>query len=1330
MGFPPSGFYFYRRKRDDKNSICIDSSIFGPNPNIPFQYKTDTIDGTPFELTIESTTKQLQSQTLRLPNKDPFAVFNFHGTTTIKFSPQQCSTEFEFFVTEKTQFEIQVRNNDGLVAKREITKGNDELVSIRFPYCANSFVLKGIGISLKRICFLKCDDNDGSWDGPINALCGFGLPTQIVYLNADLKYQLDSSTSTNALSANSETIQKRHVESSFGIQQTFGKHVTQKECDIDWSSVACRLGDVKSCNFIGKNFEDLKKVILDMKDDGINVPVGWNLLDTTDQSSCCILDDPTYPDLQISAYDVLLIQSLNPDLARILGLYWIDHPEDNNDGYDYKIVAKWPEGTLWKLENEITFDKQKTGRIFFHLFYVQNIIFDCHKPIIIQNISSFARTRKGLKFSDATGGNPALTLYFWQPVKEVQIFLSQSGMKLKAQAFADYSLSVPLTEKTFTKHVGVLSLHSAEDIRAVKIFGTGIVINRIHYDFEYIPSGTYQSLTCGITKQEQAPLMPPKNLVVVSLPGITKTQDDGSVLDHRYRAGLNWDIQENSHGDLLAEAPIAYHVKRITPRGDEIIVTQHNPVSVIPPDPEFPENKKTYNFEDTVDEKGRYGYQVASIDIFGRTSSYSEPIKYVDLSSPASPPPANVSAKFLDYATYNKTTDSFSDLNLTLSEKNWLKTNNKKSAIVVRWKWMKEHQRQAPDVYSFRIYFKKGWLNLLRGNITNVRTDTDGSLLLTTDQNLVFTTDPNKSKDILKDEWLRQKQGLFKIIGNTTGPNSVIIVSPPNVPLNVDDPNNPKFVLPDSDVFTVPLTIPKDNKDVNGNPLHTGAAEDYRKSNTWINTGGIKLTEIPILMPSQEDYETFIFADNIFPDPKFSLVSPEPEMVRYAQIGVSTFTQNVIDDETVSPPSTIMAIYRQIIKKPQLSYSVKTENKDTYKDAQALGATTPDYYGKSSYPLEWTSNSSGVRYYVYRALDETLFRVDQELRPSRLANDPTSFDFYDTFTVVSGTDPLRPNDKSELKNPNPNYQSFTNNMLLALANFPGNEYAFTKLNDEPVVPDSTNKAVYVDNTLDGKGKGRYFYRVRAVDEIGNFSAFEESTLPVEIPKTNPLMPPVITKISAPGNKQIMITWNGTDNKDLLGYVVYRTDDEKKLDMRRMLPQKTNPTDVYSVSVLTSPLIEYSYIDSTVEPKKTYYYGIVAVSKGEKGSKLRSAISKIKTGQAYDLSSPLPPTWVRSEWVHLAPDGSEHVWTDVSPSGETWKDVIILEWQTTSLQIMIQRKNPTTNFWETVTPFLSSQTTFFVDENINKNEIYSYRLRGKNGVGNMTNYVDNGQIQVP
>ena len=1260
MGFPPRGFGIFRRKSNLKKRVCLNFGRFRiVQLKLPYKYSPKHLSS---NLILSTTSKanHFPIEKMDLPDGTHTRVLNIEKKTKLTFSPRTSQIGIECYISEDTKFEAVAKTNKEVVWSKTIIGEKNELKTLSISaHGIDKLFFRGENIKLRKICYWVCEDGD-EWE-LINNKCGFGLP-----FNQHLDHKTDKY-----------------------IMQFSGD-----PCNMDWAIAACRLGPDKICDFKGENFNDLREVISKMQGEGTEIPIGWNLMTLQDDKPPCFEDEEDSPELQISPYDTLLIPSQNPALARILGLYWVDRNVVTGEYYDYKIVAHWPENTLWKLKHEVTFEETEIGWTWFPLFYKKNIVFNGLEPKLISCESRFARVTRGLTFNYPN--ETTIKLIFEKPVREVQVFITQEGLEAELEAYSIWASTDPVAEARLTKKQGVLSVH-ADKIKHLRLHGKGIIILRIHYDFEYLPRREHKFLICGVKKEKPAPLKPPTGLKAVCLRGgMTETNEYCEEVELRYRVGLKWELVGDLDNGLLSNAPIGYYIRRKTPRGETLLVNDSNPIHVMPDDP----STKDLNYEgmescsevkikerqyyiDGVEEKGEYRYSISSVDIFGRKSPYSNEVK-VELKPPLPPAPASVNAKYLDYYSYNSKNDSFEDLSLTAEEKNLLKTNEK-SFIFVRWKWLPNQQKQAPDAIKFKVHFLPGWLNVFRGSVRDVEELTDGFKIF---------TNISAESDTLVGEWLRQGKLIFKISSNTASSNSIITVD--KVPDYLDLPeeeSKPKVDKP----FVLPVSKPK---------IEGGAAENYKNPLKW----GDPIHEEVIDFPTRTDYEIYIPIDSNINFPGFETDSGNIiEKTKYGQIGVSTVIEE--GEGSVSTPSTIIAVSRVKPAEPELP---------VYPDGETLKATAADFYGKSSFKLRWPKPSDArIKFNVFRAMDQTLFIVDKKNRDEgRNINYDSFIEEFRAKTGIQLNDtPERP-EKTIFKEPSPNYSAFTNNMLRVLASLPDNISAFGKLNDafvRDIDPDDSGMLIYNDKTIDGRGDNKYFYRVRPIDEIGNQGEYGLATMPVECPKVTPVQAPVITKIVG-GDRQITLKWSGNPGAGIVGYLLYRTDKEQKAkDIRKMSLIKQNAGDEYSIEVVDSTQLEFEYTDETIKPRKPYFYGLVAVSEGENQKKLYSKISTIKIAQAYDLTPPEAP--VLTDAVREIVDEEEQItltWNSEEP-----------------LQYILQREEISSNIFISLTKWLDNGTFNteenkwiynIVDDKIQSDKKYIYRLKIRNQSGN-TNISD-------
>jgi len=470
----------------------------------------------------------------------------------------------------------------------------------------------------------------------------------------------------------------------------------------------------------------------------------------------------------------------------------------------------------------------------------------------------------------------------------------------------------------------------------------------------------------------------------------------------------------------------------------------------------------------------------------------------------------------------------------------------------------------------------------------------------------------------------------------------------------------------------------------------------------------------PVTQLSKEKYEIIIS------DPP--LVADRTNKVVYAQIGISSVNSEN-GEGSVSSPASIIAVLRE---PPPIQ---------VLEDSPNRYASIPNYYGKSAYALRWAKSETDIRYFVYRAMDESLFSVDKEIReaidtggnPVR-SRDPANYiEFLNNFDVSHQSE-IR--DKV-IRPDTIDYHALTrdplkNTLLKALASFLGNEKAFAKLHEQAIHPNDLlfanrntdvpspgteepavdpNLLLYVDESIDGRADNIYFYRIRTVNEVGALGGFGLSTLPIYLPQTTLPRRPTITKAES-GDRQIAIKWTSNYDRNLSGFIIYRTDNERLAnDVRRMqaLKNDADNSNVLTVIISDPSSTDFTYVDDDVEPRLRYYYRIIA----RDSNGMMSYPSDIVVSEAIELAPPLPPEW---EELIRSLDGTS----------------AILRWKTLDpLQCIVKRRRLGSGSAIPASDWLSPDSFDdptkhwhyrWNDDGLDDSAIYSYYIVGRNRIG--------------
>lgn len=1267
LGFPDC-FKLYRRK------TALNSHYIFPLHEI----ETSTID-LPYSIQLHKTPlfsftlvslltyrieqSEVEVKTSNKPSGASFQFLSFNGDLTIRFSDAVDRITFKFNLTPIANFTINILSEVGKYEPYIIESGEDVLQYISFDTSVATGVrLMGDDIQLVglEVWIIRPGDD---WER-INDYCGCGLPVD-----------------TKATSYMQD------------IYQGMGD---------DLAMALCRLGarNVQDSPITAVQFLELKGMLLTMREEGIETPVGWTLFPderAEDESS-----------LEMSKYDFLLTQSLQVYFAKILGLFWTDTTVNNTDYYDYKITATWPAENKRRLDHELLFDNYDIGQAFTPISSLdENIVMVAPKTSnIVVALYDLFRIGKGLGFELDT---LPVILCFSKTVTEVQIVLINTGFTtgatLRVEAYKNL-FSVPVDNEELLTQRGMLRLR-AENIDSIRIFGSSFTICRIHYDSSAYPRGLQGYIIGGIKKHSNIPTPVPLELTATCLPGGTLKCEDGTICEQPYLAGLRWNANEDINARLLSLTPVLYHIEKQDDNGVTDWLTEKSPLFISPVSgqevkkdipPGWPEARQFYT--EPIAQNALQNYRLAAMDLFGRPSEWTGWVQCAIIHT-APPPPEQVQAKFLDYNTYDAGTGRFNDPTLDTTDQDWLR-NHGSNAIMVQWQWPENLQLQAPGTEGFRIHYKQGWLNNYTGIIlteAEETTLTKTSLQLTqkelnkfallqqSPENIpayrfrisidVFAAPPPEpapqfriaKREFLPEDafrlcWLTQGDHQFLVLKNGTAQEPFIWV----LKLN-DTPITHKG-------FGIAVTAGKT------------FFIDYKDAGNWNDTNVFH--EEPKHLAAA--YRVYI-ENPKFPDPVIQ--AQDISKVRYAQIGVSAYTKDL--EGAVSAPASIMAVYRQQPDAP-VSFMPDEGNAIT-----GLKATRANVYGKSTFALRWPKSNMPVTYNVFRTLDETLLKTNNEnllTRTEQLYND-----FSGAYSVFDPADiniiKAIPYEANHMKL-NTHYDTLTPAQWQILASLADNEKAFTRINDNPIsgndsiyadritdipdpvggsayTPDPANTLLYMDATLNGQSTNRFFYGLRTVDTNGMQSSLSLCTPPVTVPVSVPPPAPVITSVTG-GENSITIKWTKNPGAIIDGYLLYRTAEKIKAnDYRKMEPIKTNISDVYSVPV-TGPLpaLGFEFTDSAVTSLQSYYYAVMAIQLDEHNQWLRSQLSNVVTGKAYDQRVPEPPVWdeENSGWVHVDKAGLVYEWDADLTTAHEPLPAIRLVWEDDARisHIIIARKN--------------------------------------------------------
>lgn len=473
------------------------------------------------------------------------------------------------------------------------------------------------------------------------------------------------------------------------------------------------------------------------------------------------------------------------------------------------------------------------------------------------------------------------------------------------------------------------------------------------------------------------------------------------------------------------------------------------------------------------------------------------------------------------------------------------------------------------------------------------------------------------------------------------------------------------------------------------------------------------------------------------------------EPIAYAHIGVSaaddkTYTSDdpkwsgrwagrIGNEGRVGPPAKIFRVLRESPPVPLLPPM-----------PERFFATRGNFNGVSFYTYRWRPTDRLLTH-VFRALDDGLFKVDWPQRP-RSPLDASQVQFFpDAATDPRWNTSKRQQVATELNQLNSfardaagtaqafaYYRGLSADSLRVLAGLPGNETAFTRLTAAPLDPNdpatenrrgpddpdkfkigdpnnplaSPSLRIFID-TLDGRATSRHFYRAAYVDGVHNPSnTLSLATPPVSSPAVVPPEAP-LAQLALTAEKKVRLQWTASPSRDLARYHIYRAaNEEAALDVRTMTrvasvvptPGTTPPPgeEVPSPVPGKPGWLEYA---NPAEPGQTWFYRIVAVDTSGNLSKPSSVLS----GHSYQ-PAPEPPALAVPVW------DSSH-------------KTVGLSWSSPDNQLasLVERRQQggsmwTAPIWMAVTGWLPRGVYNYVDKPPNPSVSWEYRIKVQDTLG--------------
>jgi hypothetical protein len=255
-------------------------------------------------------------------------------------------------------------------------------------------------------------------------------------------------------------------------------------------------------------------------------------------------------------------------------------------------------------------------------------------------------------------------------------------------------------------------------------------------------------------------------------------------------------------------------------------------------------------------------------------------------------------------------------------------------------------------------------------------------------------------------------------------------------------------------------------------------------------------------------------------------------------------------------------------------------------------------------------------------------------------------------------------------------------------------------------PDSLK---YKDFTVPPGSPICYRYTIKAYDKSQNLSDTSR-TVCQKLREETPPAPPVLAGLKA-RNGAVKVEWIPSPVQDLFGFIVERaekdTGDYKRISDSLIFPTAIDCEDIPATNIWAADSV-FSFIDTTVEEKKVYWYRVRAA---DYGGNMGNPSIPLET-YTYNIYPPPTPT-------------------DINITQPSDKCALLIEWKPEYDKkeyygFVIFRSSNSTNGYRQISTFIKGNK--FLDNKIIANKDYYYKIQyfAKNGNRSLVSTAKNGK----
>ena len=264
------------------------------------------------------------------------------------------------------------------------------------------------------------------------------------------------------------------------------------------------------------------------------------------------------PTLEIYPLQQVLAASLDHNLARLLGLYWLDDTAVRGEAYDFMIVGRWDRAgrKVCPTATRVDFSSLQIGAGFGRELSLEEVTFQSSHNLIVAERHSPWDDDRALALDAEFAPTLSIRIDFPCPVVEVQVFFeADQGARLDA-----YRVGKPVNNVGTPNQTEVLTVQ-ASSIDYVTVTGERLKLFAVCYLTPENVPGDRRWIVSNVRRGIPGSLPAPDGLVVAQVPSIPAVLRDGSLSEGTNNLVIRWDLPAE-RGVIEPGRAVMYLVQR------------------------------------------------------------------------------------------------------------------------------------------------------------------------------------------------------------------------------------------------------------------------------------------------------------------------------------------------------------------------------------------------------------------------------------------------------------------------------------------------------------------------------------------------------------------------------------------------------------------------------------------------------------------------------------------------------------------------------------------------------------------------------------------------